>query len=120
MLDEHHVRYYTREEEFLDHFHMVAWEAQKLLGEDWHPESNCDDKIRKSREYFLKTGQLNGLVFDGAAIYHSSDGFFSSAQIILKSSTRVVNLRVRKLNDNKFAAEKILDKAVEEDKKAGG
>ena len=103
-------RYYSKEEEFLDEFHMVAYEAAHLMGDDWHPAPSCNDNMRKQTKYFLSTGELVNLVFDGAAVYHDENGF-SSAQITLKSSKRVVTVRVRQV-DGKLAAEKLLDKPV--------
>ena len=101
-------RYYTREEEFLDEFANCASVAAALLSGDWTPSYSCNDAVRKDRQYFLSLGDLNHLVFDGAAVYHDSTGF-SSVQIVLKSSRRTVNVRVR-WKDGDLAAEKILDR----------
>ena len=103
-------RQYTKDEEFLDEFQMVAYEAAQLMGDDWHPAPSCDDSMRKQTKYFLSTGELGSLVFDSAAVYHDENGF-SSAQIILKSSKRVVNVRVKQV-DGKLVAQKLLDKLV--------
>lgn len=99
---------YLKEEEFLEEFSGAAWEAARVLKGDWKPNSACTDKTRHNRDYFLSTGELNQLTFDSAAVYHDENGF-SSVQIILKSSKRTVNVRVRKVNGS-LIAEKILDK----------
>ena len=99
---------YLKEEEFLDEFFNVADKAAQLLNGDWKPNSACTDKARHNRDYFLSTGELYQLTFDSAAVYHDENGF-SSVQIILKSSKRIVNVRVRKVNGS-LIAEKILDK----------
>jgi hypothetical protein len=109
-MTESRKRYYTKEEEFLDEFHMVAYAAAELMGEDWHPAPSCNDNMRKQTKYFLSTGELTSLVFDSAAVYHDDSGF-SSAQITLKSSKRLVTVRVRRM-DGKLVAEKLLDKLV--------
>ena len=88
-------RYYDKEEEFLDEFSDVPWVASKLLGDDWHPDPSCNDAVRQQRQYFIEQDELNYLVFHGAAIHHDrSNRRFSSAQIVLKSSTRNVTIRV--------------------------
>jgi hypothetical protein len=103
-------RHYLKEEEFLDEFHMAAYAAAKLMGEDWHPTPSCNDNMRKQTKYFLDSGQQVNLVFDGASVYHDANGF-SSAQIILKSSKRLVTARVRQV-DGELVAEKLLDKLL--------
>jgi hypothetical protein len=104
---------YSKEEEFLDEFYGAASEAAQLLGGDWVPNPACSDKARHNRDYFLPRGELDKLTFDSAAVYHDEKGF-SSVQIILKSSNRTVNIRVRKVNDS-FVAEKILDRNERKD-----
>src|SRR6267378_4309256 len=103
-------RYYTKEEEFLEEFHMVAYAAADLMGDDWHPSHSCNDNVRKQVNYFRSTGELASLVFDGAAVDHDKHGF-SSAQVVLKSLKRVVPIRVRQV-DGKLVAEKLSDKSV--------
>ncbi|MCJ7662979.1 MAG: hypothetical protein MUO24_01925 [Desulfobacterales bacterium] len=107
-MNEFMKKYYVKEEEFLDEFSEVAIEAAKILNDDWHPDYSCNDAIRKNREYFFSTNQLYSLIYDGAAVYHNQ-GRFSSVQIVLKSSTRVVTVRVKLENDH-LIAEKIVDK----------
>ena len=101
---------YSEEEAFLAKFQMVAYEAGALMGEDWHPSPSCDANLRKQTKYLLSTGELSSLVFDSAAVFHDNHGF-SSAQITLKSSKRVVTVRVGRV-DGKLVAEKLLDKPV--------
>lgn len=103
-------RYYTKEEEFLDEFSMSVGAVLRLLGDDWQPDSECNDATRQNREYFLRTGELSHLVFDGASVHHDERGF-SSMQIVLKSSKRLVNVRVKRVGKD-FVAEKTVDKAT--------
>lgn len=110
-MSEYMKRYYMKEEEFLDEFHMSAYTASSLLGGEWRPDPSCNDSTRQQREYFRSTGDLRRLVFDGAAVYHDEHGF-SHVQIVLKSSERVVNIRVEKIN-GELVAEKIVDKSAE-------
>ena len=105
---EHLKRHFTREEEFLDGYESVAYKAAELLGDDWHPNPLCTDNDRQQRDYFLKIGELYSVTFDSAAAYHDENGF-SSVQITLKSSKRVVTVRVRRVKGS-LVAEKILDK----------
>ena len=107
-MNEFMKKYYLKEEEFLDEFSDVAIEAAKVLNNEWEPDYNCDDDTRKNREYFSSTDQLYSLTYDGAAVYHDQ-GRFSSVQITLKSSTRIVTVRVKMENGN-LIAEKIVDK----------
>lgn len=99
---------YRKEEEFLDEFYNVAAEAASFLQGEWTPNPKCSDETRRNRDYFLSTGDLNSLAFETAEVYHDQDGF-SSAQIILRSTKRIVNIRVRMAGD-KFVSEKIVDK----------
>jgi len=107
-MEEYLKRYYVKEEEFVDEFFGVASVAAKALNYEWRPDDQCNDATRKSRDYFLSTGELEQLTFMSAAVYHTA-GRFSSAQIILESSKRVVNVRVKKV-DGELVAEKIVDK----------
>ena len=103
-------RCYDREEEFLSEFPFVVSAAVNLLNGGWEPDYFCDDASRQNLAYLLSIGRLASLSFDGAAVYHDASGF-SSAQIFLKSSTRIVTVRVRK-DGNDFVAEQVVDKAV--------
>ncbi len=103
--------YYVKEEEFLDHFEHVAIVAARLLPGAWSPDYRCDDAVRQQRERRLAEGTQQELVFAGAAVYHR-DGHFSSVQIALKSSRRMVNIRVRHGVTEELVAEKVVDRAV--------
>jgi hypothetical protein len=103
-------RYYVKEEEFLDRFEHVAIVGARCLDGAWSPEFHCDDAMRRSRDAQLAAHQLEQLVFAGAAVYHTDAGF-SSAQIALRSATRAVNVRVRKIGSD-LVAEKLADRAA--------
>ena len=98
-------RYYQKEEEFLEEFPSIVNVVTDLLGDDWQPDPDCDYIVRKHRSYFQSRGELHELVFNGASVYHDQEGF-SSIQVILKSSQRVVTVLVRN-SENGFIAEKI-------------
>jgi hypothetical protein len=99
---------YNREEEFLDEFGNIASVAVRLVKGEWQPNYFASDTTRKNQEYFLPLGEIENLVFDQAWVYHDNNGF-SSAQIILKSSHRTVNVLVRMVN-GELVGEKIVDK----------
>ena len=99
---------YLKEEEFLDQFSGVASEAAGLLKGEWVPDPTCNDKVRRNRDYFFRSGEVNALTFDSATVYHDESGF-SSVEIVLKSSNRIVNIRVKKI-DGSLVAEKVLDR----------
>ncbi len=103
VIDEHMHRNYTKEEDFLAEFYNLAPAAAMAVGDEWYPRADCDDDLRKQHQYFLSTGELPGLVFDSAASYHGSDGFFSSVVITLRSPKRVVSVRVRPEGKGKLA-----------------
>jgi hypothetical protein len=105
---EHLKRHYPKEEEFLSEFYDVASIAGKLLDGAWEPNPDCNDTTRKNQEYFYSTGELHILVFDSASVYHDANGF-SSVQILLKSSNRFVNVRVKNVND-KLVGEILTDR----------
>jgi hypothetical protein len=94
VVDEQPYRYYNKEEEFLGEFYNLAPAAALAVGNEWLPRNDCDDGARQQQRYFLSTGELSQLVFDGAEVYRSSKGF-SSAVIFLRSSKRLVSVRVR-------------------------
>lgn len=104
-------KYYTREEEFLEEFGDVASQAAKVLNNEWQPNYCANDSSRTNLNYFFSTGELNFLDFDSAAVYFDNEGF-SSAQIVLKTSQRVVNVKVRKIG-NEYVGEKIVDKPIQ-------
>jgi hypothetical protein len=92
--DEHMHRHYTREEDFLAEFHNLTPAAAAAVSDEWYPRADADDALRAQERYFLSTGELTRLVFDGATSYHGSEGF-SSVVITLRSARRVVSVRVR-------------------------
>ena len=100
-------RVYLKEEEFLEEFSDVAMVAAGELNGDWCPDKNCGDVTRKNREHLRSTGELGQLVFNSAAIYYDRN-VFSSVEILLNSSKRVVNVSVRMVA-GKLVADKILD-----------
>ena len=104
---------YLKEEEFLADFSDVAYAAAKLLRGEWQPDASCDDDTRELRDAILKTGKLDDLTFRSAIVYGDADRSFSSAHVTLKSSHRVVNVRVRKM-DGDFMADTILDRPAEQ------
>src|SRR5262245_25254019 len=104
------MRYYVKEEEFLDQYEVAATVAAWFLKGAWSPDYGCDDAVRRRREKLLSAGALDTLVFSGAALYHGAAGF-SSVQIALRSSSRSVNVRVKKIGQE-LVAEKMADKAV--------
>lgn len=109
-MEERSKRLYRKEEEFLDEFGGVTSVAAKLLNGEWEPNHHANDAVRENLAYLFSTGEVSHLVFDLAEVYHDKNGF-SSVQIILKSSHRLVNVRVRKIDDE-LVGEKIIDKPV--------
>lgn len=101
-------RYYTKEEEFLREFGSLAEVAANHLNDAWRPNYSCDDAARRNRDYFLSSGELSWLVFDGAAVYHDVNGF-SSAQIIIRTVARIVTIRVKR-GHHGLVAETIVDR----------
>ncbi len=101
-------KYYQKEEEFLDECPSVAGVVVKILKGAWEPDYECDDETRRKRDYFSRYDELPSLVFDGAALYYDQNNL-SSVQVILKSSNRVVTVRVVKNGDD-FEAEIIVDR----------
>lgn len=107
------VRHYIKEEEFLDHFPGAGPAVSKAVNGDYKPHYDCSDKARANTNYFLESGQLMSLSFDCAFIYHEA-GCFSSAQVVLKSSKRVVTVRIRPSKETKlvYNTEIIVDKTL--------
>jgi hypothetical protein len=103
-MEERLRKHYLKEEEFLDEFDSIASVAVKILEGEWQPNYAANDNTRKNQDNF----KMQCLVFDSASVYHDKNGF-SSAQIILKSSHRRVNVRIRKIN-GELVGEKIFDK----------
>jgi hypothetical protein len=61
-----------------------------------------------NRSYFKSSGELKRLIFEAADVCHDVGGV-SSVQIVLRSSTRTVTVRVKKVGTD-FVAEKIVDR----------
>ena len=107
-MEEHLNKAYSKEEEFLDQFGNLASVVISILNDEWQPNYGANDSVRRNQEYFFSTGEIKDLVFDSASVYHDNNGF-SSAQIILESSYRLINVRVRLVN-GKLVGEKIVDR----------
>jgi hypothetical protein len=103
-------RTYKKEEKFLDDYPNVSALAVKLLKGDWEPNYSANDSTRKNQEYFLPLGQIDVLVFDSAMV-NQENNVFSSVQIILKSSYRQVNVRVKSVN-GQLKGERVYDRLV--------
>ncbi len=113
--EEHSKRLYLREEEFLDEYFDVANVAVKVVNKKWQPNYDANNNVRKNHEFFLSTGELTTLVFEAAEIFHKNNQF-SSAQIILKSSKHIVNVRVSEVN-GKLVGKKIIDNSYDTQKR---
>ncbi|MDA2912447.1 hypothetical protein MYX77_00545 [Acidobacteriia bacterium AH_259_A11_L15] len=107
-MTEYFKRLYSKEEEFLDKFGASAAAAAQILSGDWQPNYHCSDRARKNQSYFRSTGELTELTFESATVNHDSNAF-SSVQIVLRSSTRTVTVRVNKVGVD-LLAEKIVDR----------
>lgn len=101
---------YQKEEEFLDEYEQIVKVAVRVLKCKWEPNYHANDNTRKNQGNFLPTGEIEYLVFDSASVYHDNNGF-SSAQIILKSAHRLINVRVRVVN-SKLVGAKIVDRPI--------
>jgi hypothetical protein len=112
-MEEYFTKSFVKEEEFLGEFGETARIASDVLNGEWTPNYYSSDYARENLKYFFSTGDVDQLVFDSAAIYRSNN-VFSSVQILLKSSHRTVNVRVKQM-DNELVGEKIVDR-VEENK----
>jgi hypothetical protein len=102
-------RYYHKEEAFADEYSGWAWAVSKAVDGAWKPNTLCNDSQRQQNEYFMKTGQMTWLVFTSASTHTEPEGEFH-AQVILESSSRVVNVRAT-TRDGKAVAEVKLDRA---------
>jgi hypothetical protein len=104
--------YFLKEEEFLDEFYDVAGAVASVLGDDWHPNPDCNDAIRRNGQYSLSIGALTRLTFRSAAVFHGMGRGFSHVQITLESSTRRVTLLV-KLVGRRLVARKLGDRRLD-------
>ena len=86
-------RNYLKEEEFLDEFYNWASIAANELKGAWNPNYSCDDRARRNRDYFMKSGHLSQLVFQFAALTREPDGEVH-VQILLESAVRIINVKV--------------------------
>jgi hypothetical protein len=100
-------RIYRKEEEFLEEWYETVDAVLPLLGGEWRPNYVCNERERQRRQYALAAGQLEQLTFDGAAIFYAH-GQLSSLQIELRSSRRVVFVRIW-WEGGQVTVEKILD-----------
>ena len=108
------VRHWQKEEDFLDGYSFPAWEASRLLKGEWEPISHCNDSVRHNQDRSMDQGHLNNLIFKSASVFHNDDtDLFSSVQILLESSTRIVNVRVEAIGDRQYKCEKRVDKLKE-------
>ncbi len=115
-MDEHLHDDHQKEEEFRLEFYMTAQAAAALLEGAWRPNQNCNNSVREVSKALLEIGLLTDLVFDGASVYHN-DNDLASVRIALKSSKRVVTIRVMHA-DGELVAEKILDKTTADNRMA--
>ena len=103
------MRNYLKEEEFVGRFSSWSSAVSRAVNEAWRPNPDCDDAERKQHEYFKKSGQMTWLVFSSASV-HNSPNEETHAQVLLESSTRIVNVRVT-TRDGKSHTEVLLDRA---------
>jgi hypothetical protein len=101
MADEYVRQLYRGEEDFLDHFLGTVEVLLPILaaehGADWRPNYACNDRQRWAQQLRLNAGQLDALTFDEAVIFHGREGF-SSLQLRLQSSRRLLIVRVRRVS----------------------
>ena len=97
-MDEYVAGMYLREEEFLEVFYGTVEAVLPQLGCDWRPNFQCDDAARWRRDRQLREGSLEALTFDSAVIFHGKEGF-SSIRLYLRSSARLIVLRLRWSDD---------------------
>ena len=102
-------RIYLKEEEFLEEFSDVARVVAGDLNCGWRPNNLCDEAEAKNQNYLRSTGELGQVMFKSAAVYYGPNGLFSSVEIVLESSKRHVEVRVKTVG-GKLVAEKILDR----------
>src|SRR5687768_10995422 len=87
-------RMYLHEEDFLEEWYATVEAVLQHLPHAWQPNFQCDDRARAERDQLLARGQLATLTFDSAVIFYDKD-VFSSIQLYLRSSARLVIVRVR-------------------------
>lgn len=110
-MDERMVIMIKKEELFLNEFENAAIVAADSLNHEWNPNFYADDSYRSNLKYFFSQGEIKDLTFDSASVYYMGNRF-SSLQINLKSSHRLVTVKVKMVNE-KLIAEKLVDKSLE-------
>ena len=101
-------RHYRKEEEFLDEFPGVGPAVSEAVAGEYEPDYGADDDARSNVEYLLKSGELSVLAFDSASVFHENDRF-SSVQVSLRSSKRIITVRVVPI-EKSYKTEIIVDK----------
>jgi len=79
------------------------------LNGEWKPNYSCDDNVRRQRDYFLKRSELTWLVFILANVSYDETNEMN-VQIVLESSTRIVNVKVGE-RDGKTVTQVLVDRA---------
>ena len=106
-MDAYVTRLYRKEEQFLEDWYLAVDEPR--LGADWRPNFQCNDLERWKRHLQLQAGQLDALTFDEAVIFHDK-GQFASLQLRLRSSARLMVVRVRWVPE--MVVETLLDRPL--------
>jgi hypothetical protein len=109
-MDAYVTRLYRKEEEFLEDFYETVDALLPLLPGRWQPNFRCNDLECWKRQLQLRAGQLDALTFDEAVIFHDK-GQFASLQLRLRSSARLLVVRVRWVPD--MVIEVLLDQALD-------
>ena len=109
-MTEHMKRHYRKEEEFLDEFPGVGPAVSETVLDEYEPDYDADDDARSNVKYLLERGELSVLAFDSASVYHENNRF-SSVQVVLKSSSRIVTIRVVP-SEKSYKTEIIVDKKL--------
>jgi len=106
-------RHYTKEEEFLEEFEFSAAVVAAFLQGAWQPNPHCNDAVRRNAK-LMPDVESRELVFEHGTAFHTQKAF-SSALIVLRSSVRLVTVRV-KWKDGKLVAEQVSDSAREKER----
>lgn len=88
---------FYKEEEFLDEYGELVSSAVSLLNQEWRPNYEANNETRRTERYFLSSGEMTQLVFEMAIVHHNKNGF-SSIEVLLKSSARIVNVRIERVD----------------------